>query len=524
MIPVLWLDAHPLCWDQAILDDLFAGKLWPGGFNYEHHVDRLPEGTDGAVVVVPARYHSAAEVNDIIRPLQWVVLCLTSDEESTFPWAQVEHPNMVRWIQTPRPGVHMDEENILPVGYPPDTPELVTHGEKSVDWFLSGQANHEHRRRCFAALRKVPGGEAIRTEGFTRGLARPDYLARLSAAKVAPCPSGPKTPDTFRVWEALEAGCVPLADYSCPAGVHGFWRWAFRPPFPVVTDWGDTSALMERTLADLPRLATRTAAWWLRYKRDLVARFTDHLALVSDREQMSSPITVLIPTSPVPSNPSTDMIDQTIASVRHWLPEAEVILMCDGVRPEQEHRRTAYEEFLARVVRRWPHVLPMVHDEHQHQANMTRSALELVRTPFVLFVEHDTPLVTAELIDWYAITEAIRSGEVDLVRLHHEAVIPTPHWRLMVGSPDTVAGCPLLRTKQWSQRPHVASTAYYRRIITEHFPPTCSTMIEDRMHGIAQVMPWGAHRLAIYAPGGSYKRSLNLDGREDDPKYDMRFA
>ena len=32
-----------------------------------------------------------------------------------------------------------------------------------------------------------------------------------------PCPSGPATPDSFRLWEALEAGCVPIADGYAPA-------------------------------------------------------------------------------------------------------------------------------------------------------------------------------------------------------------------------------------------------------------------------------------------------------------------
>ena len=47
----------------------------------------------------------------------------------------------------------------------------------------------------------------------------------MTAARSPQCPSGYATPDSFRLYEALEAGCVPLADMTAPgtypAGVLG---------------------------------------------------------------------------------------------------------------------------------------------------------------------------------------------------------------------------------------------------------------------------------------------------------------
>jgi hypothetical protein len=92
--------------------------------------------------------------------------------------------------------------------------------------------------------------------------------------------------------------------------------------------------------------------------------------------------------------------------------------------------------------------------------------------------------------------------------------------------PVNLDGVWLRRTLQWSQRPHLASTEYYRKIMARYFPPDNSTMIEDRMHSVAQTNP-DENRIAVYCPSdpdGSIVRSYNLDGRQDDPKYDMNYG
>ncbi len=89
----------------------------------------------------------------------------------------------------------------------------------------------------------------------------------------------------------------------------------------------------------------------------------------------------------------------------------------------------------------------------------------------------------------------------------------------------------MMRTAQWSQRPHLASTAFYRDMIDRYFNPQSRTMIEDVMHGIVHEayqregeMGWNLWRLWIYTPETDslgIKRSYHLDGRGADPKYDM---
>lgn len=239
-------------------------------------------------------------------------------------------------------------------------------------------------------------------------------------------------------------------------------------------------------------------------------------------------ITVVTPCSPIPSHPDTAIFEQTLESVRHHLPESEIVLTFDGVRPEQEDRRADYEEFIRRTLwladHKWGNVLPLIFDDHLHQTGMMRAALPHIDTPLVMYVESDTPVVTDEPIHWASVAHYLMDGTANLVRFHHEAHIPPEHKHMMHGE---VLG--LTRTSQWSQRPHVARTDYYRRIMDDHFTPGAKSFIEDKMHGVCSeafilrgMDGWIDHKLCIYTPEGNIKRSYHLDGRAGGAKFEEK--
>lgn len=248
---------------------------------------------------------------------------------------------------------------------------------------------------------------------------------------------------------------------------------------------------------------------------------------MAESEIVDSKITAIITTSPIPSNPSTEKIDIVVKSIRDRLPGSQIVIMADGVRKEQEDMRDDYEEFLDRLT----------HDSntdiyrsqlHKHQAQLTREAMDHVRTPLILFVEHDLPLCGDIPFDQLGL--AILEDQADLIRLMHEAQILEPHKYLMLGEfkfKDLI----LTKTVQWSQRPHLARADFYRDILTKYFSENNNTFIEDRMYGIVYgnyeikgEQAWSDFRLTLYTPEGDMKRLDNLDGRENGEKYDDRLV
>jgi hypothetical protein len=238
-------------------------------------------------------------------------------------------------------------------------------------------------------------------------------------------------------------------------------------------------------------------------------------------------ITVLIPTSPIPSHPSTRIIFETIDSIRFHLPNAEISILMDGVRPEQAAALPRYKEYARNLVEG---ILFGDHSRitlcpfmpHTHQVGMVRSVMPSVQTPLVLFVEHDTPL-TKDPIDWEGIAGAIERDVVDFVRFLPEPGIHPEHLHLMCGPVD---GYPLVKTIQFSARPHVASRVFFEKMLLR-FSPKANTFIEDRMHSICQeggCEGWVNWKMAVYHPEGNKQRSRHLCGREDDPKFDDRLV
>jgi hypothetical protein len=146
-------------------------------------------------------------------------------------------------------------------------------------------------------------------------------------------------------------------------------------------------------------------------------------------------------------------------------------------------------------------------------------------------VEHDTPLVGPD-VPWDRMTASILGGIANVIRLSHEASVLQPHAHLMLDSrPQEVAGLPLIRTVQWSQRPHLASTDFYRWMIRTYFGRAARTFIEDSIHGVLEVLwteyreaGWEQFKLWLYAPEGDMKRSTHTCGRGDEPKFEPIWA
>lgn len=499
------------------------------------HVTQQPDG-GGAVVVLPGGGHDPHAVTDAVAPLEWVVLAVTSDEGSHFDVDQFHHPVSAVWVQNPRSDRHNPDVRALPVGWTPHIDRRYAGRpppDKTLRWTFAGQVTHSRRRDAVAAMRRMSGGRLVTSEAFTEGVPPDEYADMLYDAAVAPCPAGIVTPDTFRCWEALRAGAVPVVDRQAGEwDVPGdYWRrlCGRPPPFKVVDDWSTLPGLVDAIIKRWPRDVVRAGGWWSgwlhRLRRDLAADVATLSGVEPDRM-----LAVYVPTSPIPAHPDTSVIEATVDSVRERLPDAPVHVAADGVRDEQSHLAGQYREYLRRLLwltqHRWDDVTVHTHRRHRHQSGMLHTVLPQIDAPTLLYVEHDAPLVGD--IPFEALVQAVAYGAADVVRLHYDVDIHPDHRHLY---PDDtaveVAGVPLLRTAQWSQRPHVAATAVYRRIADRYFGRRSRTMIEDVMHGVVATdfaeHGWGRWRLYTYAPAGSMKRSTHLDARGSEPKFPMVF-
>lgn len=546
MINIHWLSLHPNTpprgyWDTQWIEDICTGSLWqiPSHPMFTHtEGPEIPTSIPGSIVAIPGRthYNDIGEINILLAQLHWVVVIVSGDEESVFPVDKLIHPNITIWVQTP-------DSNHPPVGHyvgdmlPPHCQEQASKSpvqarHRPLNFFFSGQVTHPERRACRDALRSIQDqGTIVETPGFTLGLPYPEYISYLASSKVAPCPSGPFTPDTFRLFESLECGCIPVTL------THPYWSLLFNGdiPWPTIDSWADFPDKLRDILSNYPSNANHIFSWWQQYKRTLTYSFINSIDSVRTNRRMglnvpSDLITAIIPTSPIPSHPSPDHILTTIDSIRAQLPTCEILIMIDGVREEQMDRYEDYQEYIRRLLwvinTDYHNVAPVIYTDFLHQAEMTRRTIPLISTPLLIYVEHDTPL-TGE-IDWISCTQAITEGFANTIRFHHEASVLQVHEHLMLDrEPKHIMGATLQRTVQWSQRPHLSSTAYYTWMLDQYFSPDSRTYIEDVVYSPIVsdwhsygVEGWDRHKLWLYTPTeGSIKRSEHIDSRGSDPKY-----
>lgn len=510
-------------WDMAMIEDFLSGRLWrPHNFT-EFKVFEVShlEPEDKAIVILPARHHKGLEekVSSELAKIKKVVLILCGDEEADFEADKIDHPNIQIWVMNP----HMDcNFNKLGTGYSPHVAKYsLEDTKKDIDLFFSGQITHKRRSEMWRALTQIKSHvnySINKTKGFTQGLSIEDYSNKLARSKVAPAPSGAEIPDSFRLWEALELMSFVIADQkNSQKTINNYWDWFFDdiPPFYLINEWGDLPGYVDKALIDWENNIIRQTCWWYKYKRDLSYKIMDFL----DTEIVEN-ITVIVPSSPIKSHPSTTIIEETIASIRHHLPNAEIIVTFDGVRAEQQDKSDKYKQHIIDFLKgiKGKNILPLFFESHQHQSGMLKEVLQYVKTPLVMYVEHDTPLVTDKAIDFNKIVDFIYSGEATTVRLHHENVIPDEHKNLIVGSTEG-----FMKTVQWSQRPHI-TTKQYLQDIANYFKEGDRSFIEDIWHGVVyndcqNKLGWFKHRLWIYAPEGGLKRSYHTDGRGDERKY-----
>lgn len=507
---------------MAMIEDFLSGKLWkPYNFTeFEIIETNKLEPQEKAVIVLPARHHKGLEkqVNNELKKINKVVLILCGDEEAEFNVSEIDHNNIQIWVMNP----HMDcKFNKLGTGYSPHVANYpLRQAKKDIDLFFSGQITHKRRSEMWRALNQIKENVSLsinKTKGFTQGLSQADYSDKLARSKVAPAPSGAEIPDSFRLWEALELMSFVIADQKNSQGtINNYWDWFFEetPPFYLINDWNDLPSYTDKALSDWDNNIIRQTCWWYKYKRDLSYKIMNFLDY-----KPSQDITIIIPSSPIKSHPSTDILEETIKSIKYHLPNAEIIITFDGVRKEQADRTDDYKKHIIDFLKsiKGKNILPVFFEEHQHQSGMLKQVLKYVKTPLVMYVEHDTPLIEKE-IDFKKIIDFIYAGEATTVRFHHEDVIPEEHKPLMIGEKDG-----FIKTIQWSQRPHI-TTKQYLQEIADYFKEEDKSFIEDIWHGVVYNdcqtrLGWFKHRLWIYAPKGGLKRSYHTDGRGDEQKY-----
>jgi hypothetical protein len=231
---------------------------------------------------------------------------------------------------------------------------------------------------------------------------------------------------------------------------------------------------------------------------------------------MKDMITVVVPTCPRPSHPSTKILDATIASVRRELPDAHIIITCDGPRDTlSQTDLVKYGGFISAIEGRYENARVVRFTERGHQTGNMQAILPDIKTPIIFYVEDDWQILPN--VQWKLLGDLILRGEYNYIKLYPQARISPWHEHHMfrrvhheIGSEHVF----MVQTNQFSANPHLAATDWYQGLYANGMLRDRVDFIEEALHGTIGQCPWEAYKLGIYNPDhGDMYRCLHLDGK-----------
>ncbi|TAK99028.1 MAG: hypothetical protein EPO08_17490 [Rhodospirillaceae bacterium] len=151
-------------------------------------------------------------------------------------------------------------------------------------WSFAGDVKKFTRAEMLEAMSSLGEGFRHLTEGFNTTDCLPigDYRALLDETVIVPCPGGWSNLETFRVYEALEAGCIPIVERR--PGFDYFTDLLGPHPMPTIVRWREAADLVRQLQAEDRLEVTRQAcaAWWQSYKPSLTQSLADFVRRALD--------------------------------------------------------------------------------------------------------------------------------------------------------------------------------------------------------------------------------------------------
>jgi len=224
----------------------------------------------------------------------------------------------------------------------------------------------------------------------------------------------------------------------------------------------------------------RDDAAHLEYRPGVADGIPQHPTEVCRQTPLEDRLTVVLATSPVPSHPSTALIDHVLESFSlAGLDKCRLVIVCDGCIVQDRARpkrgivtaavAAAYCEFVQQLQDRYATdkaVRVLALEKHHGFAFAVKAALSLVQTRFLCVVQHDNAFVRQ--VDLQCALQALEDPRVKYVGLLSSATLDyvglcNSRYGIRISALE-INGVPLVPLVYWYDKTHIASVDYYRSL------------------------------------------------------------
>ena len=155
----------------------------------------------------------------------------------------------------------------IPIGYKSGTCFKKQKNGRKYKWAFIGTPHKSSRQDLLYQLSSIKPSFCHKTEKFNEKIINIDKMSEiLSSTEFLPCPNGFVHPETYRLYESLECGCIPIVENA-----YKYYDRLFPDnPFLKVDRWKDASNFIKKFKdIDIEKKSKDCEEWWKKYKNKL---------------------------------------------------------------------------------------------------------------------------------------------------------------------------------------------------------------------------------------------------------------
>ena len=155
----------------------------------------------------------------------------------------------------------------LPIGYKSGTLFRKEVVERKYKWAFLGSPHKSSRHDLLFQLSDIEPTFSHKTKKFNEKIIEVGKMSEiLTSTQFIPCPNGFVHPETYRLYEALECGCIPIVENT-----YKYYDRLFPGnPFLKVDRWIEArSVIREWKEGQIKQKREECITWWRQYKNQL---------------------------------------------------------------------------------------------------------------------------------------------------------------------------------------------------------------------------------------------------------------
>ena len=159
------------------------------------------------------------------------------------------------------------EVSCLPIGYKSGTLFKKEIVERKYKWAFLGTPHKSSRHDLLFQLSDIEPSFFHKTKKFNEKIIDVSEMSGiLTSTEFIPCPNGFVHPETYRLYEALECGCIPIVENA-----YKYYDRLFpNNPFIKVDRWIEAKLVIREWGNDqIKQKREECRTWWSQYKNQL---------------------------------------------------------------------------------------------------------------------------------------------------------------------------------------------------------------------------------------------------------------